>query len=82
MKDWKKKFIELAKSITDVDEDADFQRHLIETGTESEENAKILTDFIVENDIDCRGCWRSDEDAPYQNYEKLHDKVWSIDLRK
>lgn len=75
MKKWEEDFITLAESITD--EDASFRRHLIMTGTDNEENARILTDFIHENHIDCHNCWT--DMSVYPKYEKLFDKVLELD---
>ena len=69
---WQEDFEKLAISITD-DNDDDFRRCLIDEGFESEERAKEITQFIEDNNIDCRGCWKIRE--RYLDYVKLGDKI-------
>lgn len=73
MERWKEEFKALAISITDEVGGGDFRRCLIDEGFESEERAKELTQFIIENNIDCRGCWENYE--RYADYIKLGDKM-------
>ena len=74
MKKWEEDFKELVKRITD-EKDEDFVRSLLDEGFESEERAKELTKFIEENNIDCRGCWDSDDEQRYLDYLKLNEKL-------
>lgn len=69
---WKENFKELVKSITD-DYNEDFVRCLLDEGFESEERAKELTQFIKENNIDCRNYVVDNE--RYKDYIKLGDKI-------
>ena len=76
---WKENFKELVASITD-NKDPDFVRCLLDEGLQSEERAKELTQFIKDNNIDCRGCFDGNHER-YMDYEKLLLKVaenWEI----
>ena len=71
---WKEDFKELVKNITD-NKDEDFVRCLLDEGLESEERAKELTQFIKENNIDCRGCFDLEDEQRYLDYKKLMKKL-------
>lgn len=71
---WQEDFKKLVKQITD-DKDPDFVRCLLDEGLESKERAQEFTKFIKENNIDCRGCWDSDDEQRYLDYLKLSDKI-------
>ena len=76
---WKEDYKNLVKSITDG-KDQDFVRCLLDEGLESEERANEITQFIKDNNIDCRGCWDGNNER-YLDYEKLLFKVaehWEV----
>lgn len=71
-KNWQEDYKKLILSITD-NQDEDFVSCLLDEGFESEERAKEITQFIKDNNIDCRGCWSNRE--RYRDYVKLGDKM-------
>ena len=66
---WQESYKSLIKSITDG-KDQDFVQCLLDEGLECEERAKELTQFIKDNNIDCRGCFDGNHER-YLDYEKL-----------
>lgn len=71
---WKEDYKKLILSITD-DQDEDFVQCLLYEGFESEERAKEITQFIKDNNIDCRGCCDIDDAQRYWSCEKLLAKA-------
>lgn len=69
---WKEEFKKLVESITDG-YNKDFVRCLLDEGLESETRANELTQFIKENNIDCRN-YALDEER-YKDYLKMGDKL-------
>lgn len=78
-KQWQIDYEKLIISITD-EKDLDGRRSLIEEGFKSEERARELTQFIKDNNIDCRGCFDGNHER-YLDYKKLLFKeaeTWEI----